>query len=369
MAKPIFEWVEERKLVGRVEATIARGSDTYASSQLDGLKLMVDAGRDLCRLASTSTFTQSSETETMRQARFMLSQVLAQMLWQTHETNTLYAEDPIFSVAFSPCATEPGLATASAHGHFCVWDHLKGAKRSEWSAPTHKPLYELCFSPDGRILAGGSWDGNAYLWDLGGNLLKRFDHNGTPVHFVVFIRHGQEVVTGLHDGRVCVWSVHGEKLNGFQAHDGVVFYIKCSPDGNKLITLSWHDMKIWQFLSTTGATLGCIREIHDDSESSSPVYCADFSPDSTKGAYAYLDGRIGVIELESWRKAELECHRKMVSNISFIENDRHLATVSWDGTIRFCDFVDGKLVVRINMCRIMPALCTARASTSLVISW
>ena len=67
-------------------------------------------------------------------------------------------------------------------------------------------LYEVAFSPDGRLLATASWDGTAGMWDpaTGEHLRTLTGHDGA-VAGVAFSPDGCLLATAGRDGTARVW--------------------------------------------------------------------------------------------------------------------------------------------------------------------
>jgi len=106
-------------------------------------------------------------------------------------------------------------------------------RRLEEATPS---AVSAAFSPDGRMLAVGTLDGEVYLWKVAsGQRLHVLQSHSGPVYDVAFSPDGGMLASGSADGTVVLWDVlSGQALRGLDGHQGGVVSVAFSPDGAAL---------------------------------------------------------------------------------------------------------------------------------------
>ena len=135
-------------------------------------------------------------------------------------------------------------------------------------------VQSLAFSPDGQILASGSFDNTVKLWNVATETnIVTFKHT-KPVNTVRFSSDGQTFASGGDDG-IHLWDMTTRKIITTLDH-GVPYYsVSFSPDGQTLATASsrWPDLQLWDL--TTERSIDV--QIHEGSRPDSPR-SVSFSP-------------------------------------------------------------------------------------------
>jgi len=210
------------------------------------------------------------------------------------------------SVAFSP--TGPTLATTTFTGIY-LWDaetgklrttlvdqslsrtvrvieHRHSEERVE-SFSHADTIYRILFSPDGRVLATGSRDFTAKLWDVAiGQLKATLKHDGKVIA-LAFSADGKTLATGSGDFTARLWNARSGEVFATLPHKGTVWSLSFSPDGKLLATGSDNEkaVNVWD------AATGKLIERLSDSR-----YPVAFSPDGRTLATAKW-GRPGTVLL------------------------------------------------------------------------
>jgi WD40 repeat protein len=233
---------------------------------------------------------------------------------------------PVLCVAISPDGGQ--IATGGEDGTIKLW--ASGAPTAHTTRAADDPVgrprllakltghtarvWSIAFSPDGRMLASGSRDGTARLWDVAKiravsrplvadpAVVKTAVSNnrgGTrdAILSVAFSPNSKTLAVGTHDGTVRLWSVAGRrKIAALVTGNMPVRALAFSPDGATVATGGWdHTVKLWPLgTSHGGYPYGDVPRpptihLHQDL-----VHCVAFSAGNHLLASASADGTVSI---------------------------------------------------------------------------
>jgi hypothetical protein len=206
-----------------------------------------------------------------------------------------------------------------------------------------QPVEAVAFSPDGRFVVSGGWDGAATIRDRETGADRTLPHAGATVHAVAVSPRLDPplIATGCNDqaGYLRLWNAAtGEEVRRMSGHKQAVVSVSFSRDGQRLLSASLDGTaRLWDV--ATG------RHIRTYAGHYGWVWWAAFSPDERRIVTASQDGTAIVWETETARfTAPFRGHKGPVYTAAFAPDGKQVATAGYDQRILLWDPSDVKPV-------------------------
>ncbi|MFF3504997.1 trypsin-like peptidase domain-containing protein [Streptomyces sp. NPDC003247] len=246
------------------------------------------------------------------------------------------------SVAFSPDGRT--LATGGWNGTVQLWDPVTRRPRAKLSGH-RQAVWAMAFSPDGGTLVTGSHDGTVRWWEVETGHLVRTGKPGGLVQAVAFSPDGRFLADAGSSGTVRLRDgSSGSVVAELKGHTGPVTTLAFGPDGKQLVSGS-HDKtaRVWNTADRqeTGRITG-----------NAPVTAVSFGPDGRTLVTGDGTGAVQLWNLASGDAlATVTDHTGVVWSISLHASDNTMITTGNDGTVRLRDATTGRTRTTVTVGR------------------
>jgi WD40 repeat protein len=251
----------------------------------------------------------------------------------------------VWTAAFSP--DSHWLASCSGE-----WDEpLEGGEIKIWDLKTGKEqralpkqpclVFAVVFSPDGKMLLSGDWNGTVKVWEVAtGHLTKEFQAHPSAVRRMAYAPGQKFLVTGGFDGTIRFWDAAAFKLRKtLQGPEGGIQCLAFSPSGAYVTATN----QPWKPTPKTPGKIVFWDLDHNHPpillvSNNLPILGLDFSADGRMlvagGGWAET-GEVQLFEVASGRvRANLGKPKEWVECVKFAPDGEAVITVGgWSRTI------------------------------------
>ena len=207
---------------------------------------------------------------------------------------------------------------------------------------TFGAISSVAYSPDGKLLAAGTLEGQIRLWrTTDGQPILTCEGHTSGVASVTFSPDGQTLASGSLDQTVRLWKVAtGQNLKILAGHTSEVRSVAFSPDGRILASGSIDQMVcLWDVADPKG--LNTDQSLKTLSGHTNGVRSVAFSPDGRILASGSIDQTVRLWDVYTGRNLKtLAGHTAGVWTVVFSPDGQTLASGSADQTVRLWDVAD-----------------------------
>jgi WD40 repeat protein len=170
------------------------------------------------------------------------------------------------------------------------------------------------------------------LWDVEmGKVILKWKGHTDWVTSVCWSPNGERVVSGGFDGTARVWDAKSgepvQGLNPIKTGHEFLYAVSYSPEAKMIATGGYkkYGIQIWD--AKTGELLSTITH--------RSVWSLAWTSDEKKLIAGLFDSSIRILDTATWQQiAVLQGHTNSVCSLTLFQNDRLLASSSWDKTAR-----------------------------------
>ncbi|MCI0331620.1 MAG: protein kinase [Planctomycetes bacterium] len=209
----------------------------------------------------------------------------------------------------------------------------------------HGAVASAAVSPDGMLVATGSWDHSAKIWDAAtGRALRKLDRAHTGyINSVEFSPDGSKLLTASDDGAARLWDVATGKPAGdaFEGHKARLLGATFSPDATRILTVSGDKTgRIWDRASGKSQV-----ELKGHQWA---VLCGQFSADGERVITGSQDKSAIIWDAKTGEpKIKLEGHTAAITSVVISPDGTRALTGSQDNTAKLWDATTGKEILSL----------------------
>lgn len=258
-----------------------------------------------------------------------------------HNVQTLLGHhDRIAAIALSPNGKI--LASGSWDTQVYLWN-LQTGQPFFTLADHSDQVWSVAFSPDGQILASAGKDGTIKLWYVrDGSLIRTLTGHNSPIQTLAISPDRKVLVSGDAEGKVCFWNLSaGKRIRLAKSHQGPVGAVAISPD-KQVAYSGGEDALICIYRWRTSEPL------HLPIAQEQPIASLAASADGYSLATGDHTGQIhlwsNTVVPSSPPQQTLHSHRQTVRTLAFSPQHTLLASGGEDYTIKLWHLKTGQVV-------------------------